>query len=102
MTQPDFSIAKVFSDLAKDDLWLRSYPLTPQGKRIDELKTVSARLALMVVDGLARGWFYQKQYGPTPDAAFEKWEECIGLALESSTITPTDYATVKQRVEAAK
>jgi len=53
----------------------------------------------MVVVGLARTWFYRKRYGPTPDAAFEKWEECIELSLEAEGINLSHYATVKKRVE---
>jgi len=121
----DFNLAKVFADLANDPSWPWELEPTVIGQtshktiikwgtaqhewfQVNDLRFASfvaqspltmARLALMVVEGFARSWFYRKRYGPTPDDAFEKWDECIGLALEGCTINPDHYANVKKRVE---
>ena len=96
-------LAEEFRLLAEDESWpwfQAEWIAGLDTKAIHPLRM--AQLALMVVEGLARIWFYRKKYGPTPDASFDKWNECIDLAVSGNCINPTDYANVKERVEVAK
>jgi len=94
MTQQDFSLAKVFSDLATDPRWPEQLmkladqitgDILIESKILRQLKLTMARLALRLVDEIACNL-----------------ESDELAALQTEDINPDDYANVKERVEEAE
>jgi len=94
MTQQDFSPAKVFANLANDQVFIENYLEwhDSTGRRIMELKLDMARLALMVVE---KQRYILWDHG---DLSSDAWTQG---ALVEFGINPSHYAKVKERVEGA-
>jgi len=90
MIQQDFSLAKVFSDLAKDPSW-------PKGWVCGWQLTV-ARLALMVVEPK---FLINLRVDDFPLGMVVAQSKAVDRTLEQDSITPSHYANVKKRVEEA-
>jgi len=98
MTQQDFSLAQVFSDLANDPPWGSIGVILLAEARIRQ-----ARLALMVVDRdyvrlLERAHFTAALMHLHGD---ELPKKALQMILEEESINPDHYAKVKERVKKA-
>jgi len=113
MTQQDFSLAKVFSDLANDPNWPEQLmkladqitgDIPIESKILRQLKLDKARLVLMVVEekkmrlhsGAWLDWITKGKIGPSPSMMVT-----VDDALTELKINSDDYAKVKKRVEEA-
>jgi len=88
----DFSLAKVFADLAEDKSWPGS------GWDLHRNPYTMVRLALMVV-GQRANLHYRFNRSQNPDAAFKEAELD---ALEQFGINPDHYTEVARRVKEAE
>jgi len=101
VTKQDFSLAKVFADLANDPNWpLDATDRLNEGTMVGILakeKLKQARLALMVVDAKSDVVFLRQ----VARSQIPLTEVSFNIALEQLSINPSHYAIVKERVEQA-
>lgn len=69
----------------------------PYGVLIASSPLWLAQIVVGVVAERARTHFYVKGYGPTPDASFKKWNECINIALRDFGLTEADWQWLKEK-----